>query len=379
MEESTTSSQWQWPVKIDRYDRHPELTETETAASSVIYQVQVGAYGRGFYSNDLASTLQAIISETLQANGYHPTPEEGEYRPLPVSLDSEGEADITEKLAAITPAVTEFGLALTLKDLLTAVIGQNQSISEWQAEQLIKDGRVSQALRQLGYQTELTWCQPYHFQPKLSGHDAQQVILKEVRVKNDPTRKLSLAKGLAVLTPALTIDDVDDTLVYLEMIGAKQSVKANWAALVGGGKVHCTDTIVASVPGLPDDFIGPKEEEIIELCLQEKAQGRRVILFCQQTDTLDIQPEWQGMLEAVGLKVAILRAAPNKREAWVEKQIKAGVDVADCVRPSPTHAKWRPGLISSTSRPLSGWRLTTASTPSYKPAAAPGALVRRSR
>lgn len=65
-----------------------------------------------------------------------------------------------------------------------------------------------------------------------------RVILKEVRVQNDPTRKLSLAQGLAVLTPALAIDDVDETLVYLEMVGAKQSVKANWAALVGGGKVH---------------------------------------------------------------------------------------------------------------------------------------------
>ena len=85
--------------------------------------------------------------------------------------------------------------------------------------------------------------------------------------------------------------------------------------------------VVASVPGLPDDFTGPKEEEIIALCLQEKAQGRRVLLLCQQTDTLDIQPEWKGMLEAAGLKAAILRAAPNKREAWVEKQVKAGVDV----------------------------------------------------
>ncbi len=129
-------------------------------------------------------------------------------------------------------------LSLVLEDVLTAVIGQNQSISEWQVEQLVKDGRISQALRQLGYQTELTWCQPYHFQPKLKGHDAQQVILKEVRVKNDPAMKLALAKGLAVFTPALAIDDVDETLVYLEMIGVKQSVKANWAALVGAGKVH---------------------------------------------------------------------------------------------------------------------------------------------
>ena len=90
----------------------------------------------------------------------------------------------------------------------------------------------------MGYQTELTWCQPYHFRPKRDDQDARRVILKEVRVKNDPTRKLSLAQGLAVLTPALAIDDVDETLVYLEMVGAKQSVKANWAALVGGGKVH---------------------------------------------------------------------------------------------------------------------------------------------
>ena len=112
------------------------------------------------------------------------------------------------------------------------------SISEWQAEHLVADDRIAQALRQLGYQTELTWCQPYHFRPKRDDHEARRVILKEVRVQNDPARKLSLAQGLAVLTPALAIDDVDETLVYLEMVGAKQSVKANWAALVGGGKVH---------------------------------------------------------------------------------------------------------------------------------------------
>jgi hypothetical protein len=64
------------------------------------------------------------------------------------------------------------------------------------------------------------------------------VLLKEVRVGQDPNKKLSLASGLAVHVPALTIDDDEHTLVYLEMLGPKQSVKANWAALVGGGKVH---------------------------------------------------------------------------------------------------------------------------------------------
>jgi hypothetical protein len=215
-----------------------QCQKSNVLVSTVIYQAQLGAYGRGFYTNELAPALQTIISEILQANGYCPTSQAGEYRPLPITLSSETEANLTEKLAALTPVMTEFGQGLPLRDVLTAVIGYDQTISEWQAEQLMRDGRISQALRQLGYQTELTWCQPYHFQPKLADSNAHQIILKEVRVQNDPDKKLSLANGLAVYTPAMTIDDVDNTLVYLEMIGAKQSVKANWAALMGGGKVH---------------------------------------------------------------------------------------------------------------------------------------------
>jgi hypothetical protein len=88
-----------------------------------------------------------------------------------------------------------------------------------------------------------------------------------------------------------------------------------------------TGEVVASIPGLSEEFIGPKEEAIIELCQREKAEGRKVLLLCLQTDTLDIQPEWKRMLEDAGLKTAILRAAPNKREGWVEKQVNAGVDV----------------------------------------------------
>ncbi len=211
------------------------------SVSSVIYQAQVGAYGRGFYSNELTPALQTIVSETLQASGYRPTPTDGEYHPLPVALGSEAETNLIEKLAAISPVMTEFGQALLLRDVLTAVVGQDQTVSEWQAEQLVADGRVSQALRQSGYQTEMTWLQPYHFRPKLGDDEAHQVILKEVRVQNDPNKTLSLASGLTVYTPALVIDNLADNIVYLEMVGAKQSVKANWAALVGGGKVHWLD------------------------------------------------------------------------------------------------------------------------------------------
>ncbi len=250
-EEHSATGSYIRPLPINEVAARHQLVEMlrrengrPVLVSSVIYQAQVGAYGRGFYSNELAPALQAIVAETLRADGYRPTPEDGEYRPVPITLVLGTAAVIVEKLAAVSPMMTEFGQALLLRDVLTAVGGQDQTVSEWQAEQLVADGRIRQALQQLGYQTELTWCQPYHFQPKRADLDAQRVLLKEIRVKNDPTSKLSLAQGLAVLTPALAIDDVDETLVYLEMIGAKQSVKANWAALVGacgghrGGKVH---------------------------------------------------------------------------------------------------------------------------------------------
>jgi hypothetical protein len=37
-----------------------------------------------------------------------------------------------------------------------------------------------------------------------------------------------------VHTPAVVLDTDNDDVVYLEMVGPKQAVRANWAALVGG-------------------------------------------------------------------------------------------------------------------------------------------------
>ena len=72
----------------------------------------------------------------------------------------------------------------------------------------------------------------------------------------------------------------------------------------------------------------PKERAIIDLIQEEKAAGRKTLLLCQQTSTLDITPQWEEMLNKHGLKVAVLRSTPpDKREAWIKKQVEAGVDV----------------------------------------------------
>ena len=121
------------------------------AADNLIYQAQLGAYGRGFYSDELAPALQAILAETLQTHGYHPTPQEGEYRPRPVTLAADIAASLAEKLAAITPVLTDFGPGLLLRDILAAVLGREQRLSPWQAEQLVQEGPPGRVLRRLGY------------------------------------------------------------------------------------------------------------------------------------------------------------------------------------------------------------------------------------
>jgi hypothetical protein len=206
--------------------------------TSLVYQVQVGAYGHGFFTNELDPVLQTIVTDTLVANGYNPDPDNGEYRPKPLTLDLPELDTLVTRLNALQPITTEMGQGLLLSDLMSIIVDNDHTPSQWQMEQLVQTDPVSQALRRLGYQTALTWCQPYQFQPKREDNQTCPLLLKEVRVKNDLNRKITLAKGFSVFTPSLTIDDGEDTLVYLEMVGAKESVKANWAALVGGNRVH---------------------------------------------------------------------------------------------------------------------------------------------
>jgi hypothetical protein len=93
--------------------------------------------------------------------------------------------------------------------------------------------------------------------------------------------------------------------------------------------VRCprTDKVVASVPGLPEDFIGPKETGHPRPLPRESAgtQGAAAL-------PADRHPGHPAGVEGNAGSgrsqgAAILRAPPNKREGWVEKQVKAGVDV----------------------------------------------------
>lgn len=69
---------------------------------------------------------------------------------------------------------------------------------------------------------------PFPCRPMLTTH----VFLRAMTV-GQGIRRVALTQKFAVLCPVLVVDE--ETLVYLELMGPREAVKANWAALRNGG------------------------------------------------------------------------------------------------------------------------------------------------
>jgi len=75
----------------------------------------------------------------------------------------------------------------------------------------------------------------------------------------------------------------------------------------------------------------PKEEWLVDFCLGERSQNRKVLVYVRQTGTRDIQDHIQETLKKAGLRVTILHGNvdPRKREEWIAKRTP-GTDVLVC-------------------------------------------------
>jgi hypothetical protein len=88
--------------------------------------------------------------------------------------------------------------------------------------------------------------------------------------------------------------------------------------------------VIASAPALPADRLYPKERALVELALDERRQGRRVLVYITHTQSRDITPRLERVLRDAGLRVATLKAdtvPPERREDWVNQRLREGIDV----------------------------------------------------
>lgn len=94
-----------------------------------------------------------------------------------------------------------------------------------------------------------------------------------------------------------------------------------------------TRELLASVPAIfGDEDLMPKEQALLDLCLEEKAKGRKVLAYAIYTGRRDTTTRLKKALEQAGLKVAVLRSNvdTSKREDWIFDQVDRGIDVLIC-------------------------------------------------
>ncbi|MCL2872804.1 MAG: DEAD/DEAH box helicase [Betaproteobacteria bacterium] len=94
-----------------------------------------------------------------------------------------------------------------------------------------------------------------------------------------------------------------------------------------------TGELLESVPAIfGDEDLMPKERALIDLCLDEKAEGRKVLAYTIYTGRRDTTSRLKKALEQAGLKVAVLRSTvdTSSREDWILDQVDRGIDVLIC-------------------------------------------------
>jgi SNF2 family DNA or RNA helicase len=75
--------------------------------------------------------------------------------------------------------------------------------------------------------------------------------------------------------------------------------------------------------------LSPKESELLRICREEKAAGRKVLVYSIYSGTRDTMSRLKRLLEEQDFKVAVLRASveTSRREDWIAEQLDRGIDV----------------------------------------------------
>jgi len=89
------------------------------------------------------------------------------------------------------------------------------------------------------------------------------------------------------------------------------------------------ETLAFTPTMFSDQELMPKEQALVDLCLQEKAKGRKVLVYSVYSGTRDTTSRLKQVLEQAGLKAAVLRASVDtaRREDWILDQVDRGIDV----------------------------------------------------
>ncbi len=87
--------------------------------------------------------------------------------------------------------------------------------------------------------------------------------------------------------------------------------------------------VISDPPDLDENFVYAKEGRLVQEVKAELAQGRRCQIYAVYTQKRDVTQRLKSILGREGIRVEVLTTAvpPEAREAWYERQLKAGMQV----------------------------------------------------
>jgi hypothetical protein len=90
--------------------------------------------------------------------------------------------------------------------------------------------------------------------------------------------------------------------------------------------------LIAATRDLDENFVYAKEGRLLEEVKASLERGRNVQIFAVYTQKRDVTRRLESLLTKEGIRVAVLttQVAPEEREAWYERQLRAGVRVVIC-------------------------------------------------
>ena len=134
----------------------------------------------------------------------------------------------------------------------------------------------------------------------------------------EKTMKDALREALAVGDHSLLGSYLNALLSYADRI--YQGVTVNHPR---------TGQLVALGPPVQGDM--PKEIELLRIIDEEISNGRKVLVYIQNSNTTDISPRLAKKIEANGHRVKVLRAGNTEgREDKINRWVRKGLDVMIC-------------------------------------------------
>jgi superfamily II DNA helicase RecQ len=87
--------------------------------------------------------------------------------------------------------------------------------------------------------------------------------------------------------------------------------------------------LIAETRDLDQDLVYAKERRLIEEIKSSLERGRKVQVYAVYTQKRDVTRRLESILAKEGMRVAVLttEVAPEQRESWYERHLRAGVQV----------------------------------------------------